>query len=186
MDIIITCDVVRMLLANPPSLNPRPNFFNIHKLRSHFARALKKILCPQSPVNGWARTVMLPEMYALIDLNLFHLNIAPTTVTPVYPIKYNPDGAIVPYRHKEKSTINGKFSMVKNYFKTWKNIYQACYDTLDAHVNNAFKVAPPTTPPTTGWNATMSLCDIFNHLTTTYGNPTPDTMCQNSLTFLAA
>jgi hypothetical protein len=58
---------------------------------------------------------------------------------------------------EEKSTIDAIFSMVKNYFKTWKNIYQECYDVIDAHVNDAFKVAPPSTLPTTGWNATMSL-----------------------------
>jgi hypothetical protein len=54
------------------------------------------------------------------------------------------------------------------------------------HVNNAFKVVPPTTPPTTGLNALMSLCDIFDQLATTYGKLTPDTMCQNNLMFLAA
>ncbi len=100
MDIIITYDAVRTLLANPPSLNPRANFFNICKLRSHFARALKKIPCSQSPVNGWARAVMSPEMYVLINFNLFHLNIEPTTATLAYQIKYNPDGAIVPYTSK--------------------------------------------------------------------------------------
>jgi hypothetical protein len=114
MNITITYDAVRMLLANPPSLNPYPNFFNIREIRSHFARALKKILCPQSPVNGWARAVMSPEMYVLIDPNLFHLNIAPITATPSYPIKYNPDGAIVPYMREEKSTINAIFFIVKN------------------------------------------------------------------------
>jgi hypothetical protein len=57
---------------------------------------------------------------------------------------------------------------------------------LNEHVNDAFKVAPPTTPPTTGWNATMSLRNIFDQLATTYGKPTPDTKCQNNLTFLAA
>ncbi len=157
MDIIITYDAVQKLLANPPSLNPRPNFFNIHELSSHFARELKKIPCPQSPVNGWVGAVMSPEMYVFINPNLFHLNIAPTTATPAYLIKYNPDGAIVPYTREEKSTIDVKFSMVKNYFKTWKNINPACYDTLDPHVDDAFKVAPPNTSPTTGWNATTSL-----------------------------
>ncbi len=87
--------------------------------------------------------------------------------------------------HEEKSAIDAKFSMVRNYFKTWKNIYRACYDMLNAHVNIAAEVAPPTTPPTTGWNATISLCDIFNQLATTYGKPTPDTMRQSNLTFLA-
>ncbi len=56
----------------------------------------------------------------MIDPNLFHLNIAPTTATPAYSIKFNPDKAIVPYTREEKSTIDAKFSMVKNYFKTWK------------------------------------------------------------------
>jgi hypothetical protein len=129
---------------------------------------------------------MSPEMYVLIDPNLFHLNIAPTTATPAYPIKYNPDGASVPYTHEEKSTIDAKFSMIKNYFETWKNIYQACYDTLDVHDNDEFKVSPPTTPQTTGWNVTMSLCDKFNQLATMYGKPTPNTMHQNKLAFLSA
>ncbi len=65
---------------------------------------------------------MSPKMYVLIDPNLFHLNIAPTKATPAYPIKYNPDRAIVLYMRKEKSTTYMKFSMVKNYFETWKNI----------------------------------------------------------------
>ena len=96
---------------------------------------------------------MSPEMYILIDSNPFHLNIAPVTTTPAYPNKFNPGDVSVPYGHKEKSTIDARFAMVKNYFETWKNIYRACYDTLDEHINNAFKVALPTTPPTTGWNS---------------------------------
>ncbi len=103
-------------ISKPPSLNPHPNFFNIRELRSHFARAIKKIPCPQSRVNGWAGAVMSPEMYVLIDPNLFHLNIAPATATMAYPIKYNPDRAIVPYTREGKSTIDVKFTMVKNYF----------------------------------------------------------------------
>ncbi len=57
---------------------------------------------------------------------------------------------------------------------------------LKAHVNDALKVALPTTPPTTGWNATMSLHNIFDQLATTYGIPTPGTMRKNNLMFLAA
>jgi hypothetical protein len=118
MDIIITFDMVWTLLANFSSLNPPPKFFNIHKLRSHFDRALKKIPCPQSLVYGWIGTLMSPEMYILIDSTPFHLNIAPSTVTLAYPIKYNPESVIVPYTRKEKSTIDAKFSLVKNYFDT--------------------------------------------------------------------
>ncbi len=61
-----------------------------------------------------------------------------------------------------------------------------CYDVLDEHVNDPYKVAPPTTPPTTGWNATMSIRDIFDQLASTYGKPTPDAMRQNNVNFLAA
>jgi hypothetical protein len=169
VDIIITYDAVQTLLKNLPSLNPCPNIFNCHEQRSHSARALNP--CPQSPGNGWAGAVMSPERYILIDPTPFHLSIAPTTLTPAYPIKYNPEGIMVPYTCKEKSTIDAKCIMVKkkNYFKTWKNIYCTCYDTLEAHVNNAFKVALPPNLPTTRWNGSMSLHDIFDQLTTTYG-----------------
>ncbi len=126
---------------------------------------------------------MSPEMYILIVPTPFHLNIASTTTTPAYPIKYKLEGIMVAYTRKEKSTIDAKFSMIKNYFETWKNIYCTCYDMFDAHVNNAFKVTLPTNLPTTGWNAKMSLRNIFDQLATTYGKPTPNTMCQHNLMF---
>jgi hypothetical protein len=59
-------------------------------------------------VNGWAGAVMSPVLYALINPNLFHLNIAPISGTPAYPIKYNPEGVVVPYMSEKKSTINAK------------------------------------------------------------------------------
>ena len=117
IDIIITYDAVRMLLANPPSLNPCPNFFNIHELSSDFAREVKKIPCPQSPVNGWAGAIMSPEMYVLINANLFHLINAPTTATPAYPIKYNPDGAIVPYMPKRNPPSMQNFPWLRTTLK---------------------------------------------------------------------
>jgi hypothetical protein len=129
---------------------------------------------------------MSPKMYALFDHNVFHLNIAPTTKTPAYPNKFNPDGANVLYSQEEKSTIDSKFELTKNYFETWKNIYRACYDKLDKHVNDTYKVAPPTNPPTTGWNATMSIRKIFDQMASTYGKPTPDAVRQNNVNFLAA
>jgi hypothetical protein len=62
---------------------------------------------------------MSPEMYFLIDPKLFNLNIAPTTVTPAHPIKYNPDGAIVPYTGEEKSSIGTNFPTVKRLNKRY-------------------------------------------------------------------
>ncbi len=49
---------------------------------------------------------MSPEMYNLIDPTTFHLNIALTTLIPAYPIKYYPEGVMVPCTHEEKSTID--------------------------------------------------------------------------------
>ncbi len=74
--------MIMSLLANQPSLDPRPNFFNLRALRTHFARALKKVPCPQSAVNGWAGAVLAPAMYALIDTNPFKWRINPRTALP--------------------------------------------------------------------------------------------------------
>jgi hypothetical protein len=185
MDTCISHEAVKMLLANPPSIEPRPNFFNLWALRTQFACALKQIPCPQSGVNGWAGAVMSPQMYALIDLTPFHLKVAPKTNTPAYSVKMDAQGGVIPYMREEKSTINAKFLRAKIYFETWKNIHHAVFDTLDMHVNDAFKVAPATTPPTTGWNGNMLPTNIFDQLQGTYGKPTPDAMNQNNLAFLA-
>ena len=104
MDSIISYDSVKVLLVNPPSIEPRPNFFNLQALRTHFARALKRIPCPQSGVDGWAGAIMSPEMYALIDPNAFHLNIATQTTTPDYPDVLDANGNIIPYTREQKST----------------------------------------------------------------------------------
>jgi hypothetical protein len=128
---------------------------------------------------------MSPEMYALINATPFHLRIATKTTTPDYPDKLDVQGVSIPYMRKEKAKIDAEFLPAKNYFKTWKNIYRAVYDTLDMHVNDAFQVALATNPPTTGWNGSMLPNDIFNQLQGTYGKPTPDMMRQNTLTFLA-
>jgi hypothetical protein len=59
------------------------------------------------------------------------------------------------------------------------------YEALKTHVDDAFKVAPSTIPPTIGWNASMSLNKIFDQLMKTYSYscPTPITMRQNMTTF---
>jgi hypothetical protein len=128
---------------------------------------------------------MSPEMYALINATPFHLSIMTKTTTPDYPDKLDVQGVSIPYTRKEKSKIDAEFLRAKNYFKTWKNIYCAVYDTLDMHVNDAFKVAPATNPPTTVWNGSMLPNVIFNQLQGMHGKPMPDTMQQNNLTFLA-
>ena len=85
MDATITYDTDVGLLANPPSLGSRLNFFNLHELRLHYALALKKVLCPQSAVNGWSGAVLSPAMYALIKTRPFNWSIA-TTPIPEFPV----------------------------------------------------------------------------------------------------
>jgi hypothetical protein len=81
--------------------------------------------------------------------------------------------------------ITTTFTHQKNYYNTVCNIYCTVYDMLDAHIDNAFKVAPPTTLPTIGWNASMLLNNIFDQMMKTYGCPTPNAMHQNMMTFLS-
>ncbi len=151
--------------------------------------ALIWIACPQSQVNGWAGFVLTPTMYSLIDPKPFGLkllNLPTTTEVPDFPQIYAADGTtVVTYTCKQTLRITATFTRQKNYYDTVCNIYRAVYDTLDAHLEDAFKVASPTTSPTIGWNASMLLNDIFNQMMKTYGCPTPDAMCQNMMSFLS-
>jgi hypothetical protein len=189
MDTIISYETVKALVANPPSLGDCPNFFNLRALQNNFARTLKQIICPQSPVNGWAGFVLTPAMYALINPKRFDLkllNLPMTTGVPKFLPIYAADGTtVIPYMCKQTLCITAAFTRQKNYYNTACNVYHAVYDTLDTHVDNAFKVAPPTNLPTIGWNASMLLNDIFDQLMKTYGRPMPDAMQQNMMTFLA-
>ncbi len=168
MDSTITYDTVKAIVTNPPSLGDRPNFFNLRDLRNHFAHALKQIACPQSQVNGWAGLVLTPAMYSLIDLKPFDLkllNLPTTTGFPKFPPIYAADGTtLIPYTRKQMLRITATFTCQKNYYDTACNIYRAVYDTLDAHVDDAFKVAPPPTPPTIGWYASKLVNNKFNQI----------------------
>jgi hypothetical protein len=190
MNAIIRYDAIVGLLANPPTIDPHPNFFNLCALQNHFARALKKVPCPQSGVNGWAGAVLAPAMYDLIDNTFFHWNIS-TTAVPKFPLQYvvNDDGtqgALIPYTREEFLTITAKHTRAKNYMDTGVNVCQACFDILDTHVSNAYKTAPTGSPNTVGWNSTMLPNEIFDQLMLTYSKPTPDAVRQNKVMFFSA
>jgi len=54
MDTLITYDEVVALVANPPTLAPRPNFTNLRALlHRHLQRTLQHLVNPQSYVLGW-------------------------------------------------------------------------------------------------------------------------------------
>jgi hypothetical protein len=133
--------------------------------------------------------MLTPAMYALIDPKPFDLNLLNlpmTTGLPNFPPIYVADSmTVIPYMHEQTLGITTAFTRQKNYYDTACNIYCAMYDMLDAHVDDAFKVAPPTNPPTVGWNASMLLNDIFDQLMKTYSLPMPNAMQLNMMTFLA-
>ena len=187
MNNIISYDTVKTLVANPPSLGDRPNFFNLRKLRYHFARKLKSLECPQSRVNGWSGFVLSPPMYTLIDLNTRNMNkLNMVSIVPEFLPRLEPDGTTPkPYTREKTVNITTLHNIQQNFHLMAQNIYRAVYDMLDAHVDDAFKVAPKMTPPTIGWNSTMMLSDIFDQMMTTYGRHTPNAVCQNMMTFLA-
>jgi hypothetical protein len=190
MDTTITYDTILGLLANPPSLGSRPNFFNLRELRLHYARALKKVPCPQSAINGWSGAVLAPAMYALIDTKRFHWNISAPTI-PQFPARFvlNDDGtngAEIPYTRDEIFTITATHERLKNYHDTGTNVCRAFFDSLDAHVGDEFKSPPANAQRTIGWNSTMLPNDMLDQLMLTYGKPTPDAVRQNNATFFAA
>jgi hypothetical protein len=130
-------------------------------------------------------------MYALIDTNPFNLRIDPRTTVPDFPARFatlpnGTQGAALPYSCKEILTITAEHTLAKNYYETGVNVCHACFNVLDAHIANAYKTAPATTPSTTSWNLTTLPNEIFEQLMLTYGKPTPNVMCQNNLTFIAA
>ncbi len=46
MNAIISYNTIVGLLANPPTVDSCPNFFNLRALQNHFTLALKKVPCP--------------------------------------------------------------------------------------------------------------------------------------------
>jgi hypothetical protein len=126
MNAIIIYDMIMSLLANPPSLDPRPNSFNLCALRTQLARALKKVPCPQSAVNGWVGAVLAPAMYALIDTNPFNWNINPRTAVPDFLARFatlpnGTQGAALPYLREEvenKMVLFGSKFWIPEQFRT--------------------------------------------------------------------
>jgi hypothetical protein len=98
MDMLISYDEVVTLVANPPTLAPRPNFTNFRALCLHLQQALQRLVNPQSNVLGWSGLVMSRPMFALLSRNLFCVPTNPGQI-PVYygpgtPI-VNADGSLV-------------------------------------------------------------------------------------------
>ena len=87
MDYVISYDEIAALVANPPSLAPRPNFTNLRNLRRHIQRALMHVSCPQSNILGWAGLIMSRAMYGLLATTPFRLPLDPGPLAIYYPAK---------------------------------------------------------------------------------------------------
>ena len=197
MDNVISYDEIVALVANPPSLAPRPNFTNLRNLRRHIQHALMRVSCPQSNILGWAGLIMSRAMYGLLTTTPFRLpmdlgplaiyypNKIPIVDTQGDPVRdamgeptYQAQPAI---GRAEQATIDVSFKRGKNYWKSYMNIRRAVFNCLDDGIDDAFKVS--NDPTLTGWNASMEPRDMFDQITATYGRPTPAALLQNDTLF---
>ena len=85
MDTIISYNEVAALIANSPTIAPRPNFTNLHNHRCHIQCALMRVSCPQRNILGWAGLIMSRAMYGLLTTSPFR---TPTDLGPL--AIYNP------------------------------------------------------------------------------------------------
>ena len=97
-----------------------------------------------------------PATYSLIGptpFNIVLLNLPNNSGVPEFPEILDNVSNVVPYTCEQMLRITATFQCQKNYYDTACNIlYNAVYGTLDAHINDAFKVTSANNPPTIGWN----------------------------------
>lgn len=200
MDTLITFDEVVALLANPPTLAPRPNFANLRALRRHMQRALQRLSCPQSNILGWAGLVMSRAMYSLLTPTPFRLPNDPGPQAVYYgprtPVVNEQGDAVLdvagnptyvpvpPIDRATQATIDAQFIRARNYWLSYQNIKRACFNMLDDNIDEAFKVS--NSPTLRGWNQSMEINEILDQITTTYGRPTPNALLQNDMLFRSA
>ncbi len=89
---------------------------------------------------------MSPAMYALVDTRSFTWNIT-TSPIPEFPARFstNTDGTIgaeLPYTREEILTITATHARDKHYYDMGTNVCRAVFDSLDAHIGDAFKCPP--------------------------------------------
>ncbi len=141
MDTTISYNEVTALVGvNIPTLGPHPNFERIRTLRRHFERALQCLPCPQSIQHGWKGMVMARKLYALLTIQPFCLPTNPRA-TVTYICSQTPGQPInnAPLTRTEQASIDSLFNCRKAYFLLMQNIERACFNALNASVNDAFK-----------------------------------------------
>ena len=178
MDTLITYDEVAALVANPPTLAPRPTFTNLRALRCHLQCALQCLVNPQSYVLGWSGLVMSRPMYQLLSTSPFCLPNDPGLLAIYYgervpilnavgdPVT-NATGNVmyIPIPALDcamQATIVACFLRERNYWLLYRNIKGACYNMLDDCVDDAFKFSPD--PLLNLRNSVVFDVKVINHL----------------------
>jgi hypothetical protein len=81
-----------------------------------------------------------------------------------------------------KMTDN-QFKIDRNLYKTYTNVHCAVYKVLQTNVLPQYQAS--TTPGLTGWDASMSIIDIFAQLDATFGKPDAQAQLNNDSNFRA-
>jgi hypothetical protein len=116
-----------------------------------------------------------------------YANAFPSTKQPgsaavcVHPIMAGQPVDTTPLIRTEQATINTRFAHAKHYFLSLQDIKRACFTTLDASINDAFKMS--NDPTVQGWHASMHVIDILDQLSTIYSQPTPAILVTNDAIF---
>ena len=121
---------------------------------------------------------MLRATYALLTATLF---CTPHNPYPVADYTRANLADLTPLTWLEQALINNMFVREKHYFHLLQNIKCACFTVLDASINDAFKVS--NNPTITGWHAGMTVHEILDQLSTTYGQPTLAAIELNDVAF---
>jgi hypothetical protein len=66
----------------------------------------------------------------------------------------------MPLMRMEKASINTHFAHEKHYYLLMRNIKLACFTSLNASINDPFKVS--NDPAIQGWHAGMQVIDILD------------------------
>ena len=186
MNFLITHDEAVALVANSPTLAPRPNFTNLRALHHHLQRTLQHLVNTQNNVLGWYGLIMSRPMYQILSMSPFHLpsNPGPQAIyygarVPILNVNEdpeldatgNPTCVPVPALNlATQATINADFVLPQNYWLSHLNIKRACYNVHDETIDDAFKFSPD--PNLTGWNPLMEIINIMEQMTTAYGHDT--------------
>ncbi len=114
---------------------------------------------------------MSPTVYALLKPLAF-----------VVPVNPGPSAIYIPFAPPATiKMIDATFVRNKNYFLSYRNIYQACFRMLDDLVPPSFKVS--NQPVLLGWNTTMSIDTIMSQMESSYGKPSPAMLFSNNTVF---